>query len=205
MPKSVKISAETIDALLPQTQCGQCGHGACFPYAQALAEQRDTINHCPPGGINTLLALGSLLACDPKPYLEEMANQQQSPRRVVIDEAVCIGCTKCIQACPVDAIVGAAKQMHTVINDQCTGCELCIAPCPVDCIKIVDVTTLPEPELSRERYQFRQWRLAREQAKKAQQQIDARAAAELNNKKAEITAAVARVKAKRAQTSQSYE
>ena len=124
---------DKIDALLPQTQCGQCGFGGCRPYAEAIARDQADINQCPPGGQATIIALADLLGRDPKPLNEEHGTEK--PRMVaVIDEQVCIGCTLCIQACPVDAILGAAKQMHTVIADECTGCELCLPPCPVDYI-----------------------------------------------------------------------
>ncbi|WP_346797918.1 electron transport complex subunit RsxB [Halomonas sp. Bachu 37] len=124
---------ESIDALLPQTQCGQCGYPGCRPYAQAVSEG-DAINKCPPGGESTIQALADLLGRPSQPLDGET---QETARVAYIREAECIGCTKCIQACPVDAIVGAAKQMHTVIQDECTGCDLCIEPCPVDCIDML--------------------------------------------------------------------
>ncbi len=124
---------DRIDALLPQTQCGQCGYPGCRPYAQAIAVDEADINQCPPGGEAGVQALADLLGRDPKPLNPEHGTVK--PKMVaVIDEQICIGCTLCIQACPVDAILGAAKQMHTVIDEECTGCELCVAPCPVDCI-----------------------------------------------------------------------
>lgn len=129
---------DQIDSLLPQTQCGQCTYPGCRPYAQAIANGEADINQCPPGGEATIQALADLLDRDPKPLNPE--NGIIKPKTVaVIDEPTCIGCTLCIQACPVDAILGAAKQMHTVIAEECTGCELCVAPCPVDCIKMVPV------------------------------------------------------------------
>jgi electron transport complex protein RnfB len=125
-----------IDALLPQTQCTRCGYPACLDYAQAIARAEADINQCPPGGAAGIDALARLLDRAPIPL--NPANGIEQPRTVaLIDEEVCIGCTKCIQACPVDAILGAAKLMHTVIVEECTGCELCIAPCPVDCIAMV--------------------------------------------------------------------
>jgi len=124
---------ERIDAVLPQTQCGQCGFPGCRPYAQALAEDRADINQCPPGGEAGIRALADLLGREPR-ALNPANGVAKPPQVAFIDEATCIGCTKCIQACPVDAILGAAKLMHTVIADHCTGCELCLPPCPVDCI-----------------------------------------------------------------------
>lgn len=124
---------QRIDALLPQTQCGKCGHPGCKPYAAGIASG-EPINKCPPGGSETIIALAELLNV---PVLELDASRGSAPAQIAyIREAECIGCTKCIQACPVDAIVGAAKLMHTVIIDECTGCDLCVAPCPVDCIEM---------------------------------------------------------------------
>lgn len=125
--------AEQVDALLPQTQCGQCSFPGCRPYAEAIAAGEADINLCPPGGEATVLALADLLGRDPKPLEVEVRDKAIA----IIDEQTCIGCTLCIQACPVDAILGAAKQMHTVIESECTGCELCLEPCPVDCIDMV--------------------------------------------------------------------
>lgn len=128
--------ADQVDALLPQTQCGQCGFAGCRPYAEAIAAGKTEINQCPPGGEATIQALAELLDRDPKPLNEEHGIHREK-RVALIDETRCIGCTLCIQACPVDAIVGAAKQMHTVITAECTGCDLCLPPCPVDCIAMV--------------------------------------------------------------------
>jgi electron transport complex protein RnfB len=126
---------EKIDAILPQTQCGQCGFPGCKPYATAIAAGEADINQCPPGGEEGIQKLAELLGVEAKPLNAE--HGEPKPKSVaVIDEQVCIGCTLCIQACPVDAILGAAKQMHTVIAVECTGCELCIPPCPVDCISM---------------------------------------------------------------------
>ncbi len=126
---------DRIDALLPQTQCGQCGYPGCRPYAEAIANGEADINRCAPGGENTVIALADLLGRDPKP----LETEEQGEMVAVIDEDLCIGCTLCIQACPVDAIAGAAKQMHTVIEQECTGCKLCVEPCPVECIHMVPV------------------------------------------------------------------
>jgi electron transport complex protein RnfB len=130
---------DKIDALLPQTQCGRCTYPGCRPYAEAIANGEAEINQCPPGGEATMLALADLLGRDPLPLNPEHGEVKETKTVVHIDEQLCIGCTLCIQACPVDAILGAAKQMHTVIVDECTGCDLCIPPCPVDCIYVVPV------------------------------------------------------------------
>jgi electron transport complex protein RnfB len=129
---------EKIDALLPQTQCGQCSYAGCRPYAEAIAKGEADINQCPPGGETTIIALADLLGRDPKPLNEEHGVSKEK-MVAVIDEEICIGCTLCIQACPVDAILGAAKHMHTIIESECTGCELCVPPCPVDCIDMVPI------------------------------------------------------------------
>ena len=130
--------AEKINAILPQTQCGQCGYTGCKPYAGAIAAGDADINQCPPGGDRGIKKIAGLLGIKTKPLNASHGNPK--PKSVaIIDEPICIGCTLCIQACPVDAIVGAAKQMHTVIADECTGCELCLPPCPVDCIAMVPV------------------------------------------------------------------
>ena len=122
---------EKIEAILPQTQCGQCGYPGCKPYAEAIANGEE-INKCPPGGVEGVQRLADLLGREVKPL-----DAEEKPKQIaIIDENTCIGCTLCIQACPVDAIVGAAKQMHTIIAQQCTGCELCLPPCPVECIRM---------------------------------------------------------------------
>ena len=125
-----------IDAILPQTQCDLCGYGGCKPYATAMVESNAPIDKCPPGDIKTLKQLAKLMQVDHTPLLAHFVTTVKKPATAVIIEADCIGCTKCIQACPVDAIIGAPKSMHTVITAECTGCELCVAPCPVDCIDI---------------------------------------------------------------------
>lgn len=162
---------ERIDALLPQTQCRQCGFAGCLPYAEALAGGRADINQCPPGGADVVRELADLLGVAFKPVAAR-PGAAATPVVALIDEERCIGCTLCIQACPVDAIVGAAKLMHTVIADACTGCELCLAPCPVDCIALVATGK----ELGREekrlgaqrarsRFELHEARLARERHK----------------------------------------
>ena len=128
--------ADQINAILPQTQCGQCGYPGCRPYAEAIANEGEAINKCPPGGEAGIQALADLLDVEPIP-LDEEHGEEKVKAIAFIREAECIGCTKCIQACPVDAILGAAKQMHTVIASECTGCDLCVEPCPVDCIDMI--------------------------------------------------------------------
>jgi len=166
---------EKIDAVLPQTQCGKCGFPGCRPYAEAIVAGCADINQCPPGDAEGIHKLAELLGVPPKPL--NTSHGFPKPKVVAwIDEHICIGCTFCIQSCPVDAIAGAAKQMHTVIAAECTGCELCIAPCPMDCISLIPVTeklndvfSLPADTIrkqaadaARSRYQFRLQRLARE-------------------------------------------
>ncbi|WP_299177797.1 electron transport complex subunit RsxB [uncultured Neptuniibacter sp.] len=130
---------DQIDGILPQTQCGQCGYPGCRPYAEAISEG-DAINKCPPGGQSTVEALADLLDVEAIP-LEGGVEEEPVKKVAYIREDECIGCTKCIQACPVDAILGAAKQMHTVIESECTGCDLCVEPCPVDCIDMLPIET----------------------------------------------------------------
>ena len=161
--------ADRIDALLPQTQCEQCGFHGCRPYAEAIARGEAEINQCPPGGTEGIRRLAALLGRPALPLNPE--HGVEKPRMLArIVEADCIGCTKCIQACPVDAIVGAAKLMHTVIADDCTGCELCVPACPVDCIALEPM--LPEQvedsahaDKARGHFQRREARLARERAR----------------------------------------
>jgi electron transport complex, RnfABCDGE type, B subunit len=124
---------ERLDRLLPQTQCGQCGYAGCRPYAEAMARGEAGPDHCPPGGDEGARALALLLGVPPVPF-DRSRGECKPPQVAVIVEPDCIGCTKCIQACPVDAIVGAAKLMHVVVDPLCTGCELCVPACPVDCI-----------------------------------------------------------------------
>jgi electron transport complex protein RnfB len=134
---------EKIDSILPQTQCGQCGYPGCKPYATAIANGEADINQCPPGGDDGIHKLADLLGVDFKPLNEE--HGVPKPKSVaIIDEKTCIGCTLCIQACPVDAILGSAKHMHTIIEKECTGCELCLPPCPVDCIDMVPIKETTE-------------------------------------------------------------
>jgi electron transport complex protein RnfB len=167
--KMNQLLIEEIDALLPQTQCGKCGFSGCKPYAEAIAAGRADINQCPPGGQEGIEKLAQLLGVPPKPL--NTSHGFFRPDRVVawIDEQLCIGCTFCIRACPVDAIVGAGKQLHTVITAECTGCELCIAPCPMDCISLVpvdenkhDTRKKQGADNARARHQFRLLRLERD-------------------------------------------
>lgn len=156
-----------IDAVLPQTQCRKCGYAGCRPYAEAIAAGEADIDRCPPGGDEGVRRLAALLRREPKP-LDPRCGASTPPRVAVIDEAACIGCAKCIDACPVDAIVGASKLMHTVLASWCTGCELCVPPCPVDCIALVPSPVLPAPDLSRARHERRAARLVRDAAERAQ-------------------------------------
>jgi electron transport complex protein RnfB len=197
--------ARKIDALLPQTQCTKCGYGGCMPYAEAIAAGAADINQCPPGGAAGIRRLAALLRRAEKPL--NPANGAERRRAVaLIDEARCIGCTLCIQACPVDAIVGAARRMHTVIAELCTGCDLCLPPCPVDCIDMLPLPEARSPwtqdmsDAARARFEFRRRRLERETAEHARRPArkppPGRSAA--NAKKAVILAALERAKARTA-------
>ena len=165
---SADALAEAIDRALPQTQCTRCGYPACRPYAQAIATGEADFNQCPPGGQAGIIKLAAILGRKPQPL--NPANGVEGPLKLAcIEEAACIGCTLCIQACPVDAIVGASKQMHTVIAALCTGCDLCVAPCPVDCIAMVPAPpaladwTTNKANHARQRFEARNARLAREE------------------------------------------
>ena len=186
--------ADRIEDLLPQTQCTKCGYSGCRPYAEAIATGAAGINQCPPGGSEGVARLAALLGRAPEPL--NPANGAERPRPVAhIDEALCIGCTLCIQACPVDAILGAAKQMHTIVPSLCTGCDLCVAPCPVDCIAMLprggedgqrtgwDAWSQQEADAARARHDFRSQRLARER-----DENDARLAAKAVVKMQEVMA-----------------
>lgn len=162
-------SVQAIESALPQTQCGECGYAGCRPYAEALAQGLAPIDRCPPGGVETLRELGRLLKIDPEPYLESMHAKTRLPAKAVIRESECIGCTKCIQACPVDAVIGSAKHMHSILSHECTGCGLCVEPCPVDCIDlVVQPEAVYDPEKARARYHAREVRLLREAHEKQQ-------------------------------------
>jgi len=216
--------ADAIDALLPQTQCTKCGYVGCRPYAEAIAIGEADIDRCPPGGAAGIARVAALIG-RPSVPLDPAYGVQSERSAALIDEAVCIGCTLCIQACPTDAIIGAPKQMHTVLLEHCTGCELCVAPCPVDCIEIVPLPALaargaahvaglsavPVAEESsrwRARIAWRSVRQAREGGERAQrmalkaqeklQALDAQADdPEINRKRAVVRAAIERARAQR--------
>src|SRR5204862_2253739 len=199
--------AERIDALLPQTQCTKCGYPACRPYAEAIARGEAEINQCPPGGDAAIRGLAGLLGREVRPL--NPRNGIERPRRVaLIDEARCIGCTLCIQACPVDAIVRAPKLMHTVVTELCSGCDLCVPPCPVDCIEMAPATGADaiwdraRADAARERFELRRARLERERAERAgrlaARALKAKMDPDAEKKRAIIQAAIARARAKRA-------
>jgi electron transport complex protein RnfB len=164
---------EQINALLPQTQCGQCGFKGCRPYAEAMAAGLADINQCPPGGDEGVAELAALLGLAFKP-LNPHYGEHKAKSVAFIVEQDCIGCVKCLAVCPVDAILGAAKWMHTVIASECTGCELCIAPCPVDCIVMQPVAELSKAEKrdfaqhAKQRYEARCLRIQQEENEKAE-------------------------------------
>lgn len=203
--------ADRIDAILPQTQCTQCGYAGCRPYAEALARGEAGINQCPPGGESGIRALAQLLG---RPYASlNPAHGAIRPKMLaVIDEASCIGCTLCIKACPVDAILGTHKQMHTVIADECTGCELCVAPCPVECIDMEplanQVWDYAQPasharqaaDAARVRYHSRLQRLDRQASgpiAAGPREAEDRPSNTIDAKKAALAAAMARARAQR--------
>ena len=204
--KVTKPTVTQIDALLPQTQCRECGYDGCKLYAIALAKGEATINLCPPGGTTTLEALGILLDVDATPYVAELKEKHRLPSIVQIDEELCIGCVKCINVCPVDAITGAPKLMHTVIADECSGCELCIPVCPMDCISIQPIPLYDEKTKAEKSSQWRRRheshlaRLANEKIQQQQQHEAAKQKQKTDQRKAKqaaIAAAIARSKAKR--------
>jgi Na+-translocating ferredoxin:NAD+ oxidoreductase subunit B len=198
-------TVKEIDALLPQTQCGECGYPGCMPYAEALASGVASINLCPPGGVETVKALGALLHIDAVPFLEQAVSDTRKPSVAVIREADCIGCTKCIKACPVDVIIGSAKQMHAIITHDCTGCGLCVAPCPVDCIDMVEIPKpLYDKDRARTRFQTKKTRGLRDEHERQQiyrkkKQLAAQSVdktLDISAKQDYIQAALARVKMK---------
>ncbi|MFA9218636.1 MAG: electron transport complex subunit RsxB [Sphingomonadaceae bacterium] len=190
VPPDTPTLADRIEDVLPQTQCTKCGYQGCRPYAEAIAAGSAAINQCPPGGAAGIARLSAVTGYPVIPL--NPVHGLERPRAVAyIDEALCIGCTLCIQACPVDAIVGAAKLMHTVVPDLCTGCDLCIAPCPVDCIVMYPVTestgwdawNAQQADAARARHDFRTFRLQRER-----DENDARLAAKAVAKMAAVEA-----------------
>jgi len=168
------VLVDTLDGLLPQTQCTRCGYAGCRPYAEAIASGTANINQCPPGGTETLLALAEATGREPLP-LNGDNGPEAAPSVAFIDEARCIGCAKCLPPCPVDAIVGAPRLMHTVVAELCTGCELCVAPCPVDCIVMMPLLAspahgalaLPSAAANRARFEAHEARTARRAAERA--------------------------------------
>ena len=201
---SVSALADAIDVLLPQTQCTKCGYGGCMPYARAIASGEADINCCPPGGEALIAKLAALLGQRAKPL--NPANGVEQGRRVAfVDETRCIGCTLCIQACPVDAIVGAAKRMHTIIAELCTGCDLCIPPCPVECITMLPLPpararwTRAMADAARARFRFRSVRLERDESERVRR-LACKVRAKPGRpdaKKAVILAAIERARARR--------
>lgn len=216
---------EAIDALLPQTQCTKCGYDGCRPYAEALARDEAAINQCPPGGAAGVRKLARLLERPELPL--NPSNGAETPRAAaLIDESRCIGCMLCIRACPVDAIIGTAKRIHTVLTESCTGCELCVAPCPVDCIDMIELTALAQrgnhhaaalarqpveemAAIARTRFSFHQYRVAREHDERTQRlsrkardklaELERLSAGhDLERKKAAIRAAMARARVRAA-------
>ena len=198
----IKSLADRIEDLLPQTQCTKCGYPACRPYAEAIADGSASYNQCPPGGAEGVARIAALLGKPVIPLNPDNGEERERPV-AVIDESACIGCTLCIQACPVDAIVGAAKQMHTVIPSLCTGCDLCVPPCPVDCIAMVPVTkgrtgwaawSQAEADGARARHDARDARL-----KRNKEENDARLAAKAVAKLNEVNASTPATDAERAE------
>lgn len=211
--------ADALDAALPQTQCTRCGYPDCRAYAQAMASGEADINRCPPGGVQGIVRLAALTG-RPLQALDPERGSEAPRRLAIIDEDWCIGCTLCIKACPVDCIVGASKQMHTVIDEQCTGCELCVPVCPVDCIAMVEITgprtgwdawSPQQAGEARQRYAFHRLRVERER-RENDERLAAKAQAKLadlqgqshitdpellQRKRAVIEAAIARAKAAR--------
>jgi len=224
-----KSLAGQLEDLLPQTQCTKCGYPSCRAYAEAMASGNVPYNQCPPGGMEGIARLANLLD-KPVIPLNPENGVERSRAVAVIDESHCIGCTLCIQACPVDAILGAAKQMHTVLPDLCTGCDLCVAPCPVDCIAMVEVTpgktgwaawSQEQADAARRRHDFRNFRLRREheendarlaakaaaklKAVEEEAALSAEAQAEQARKKAIIQAAMERARLRKEEAARKEE
>ncbi|HEV8255952.1 MAG TPA: RnfABCDGE type electron transport complex subunit B [Casimicrobiaceae bacterium] len=196
------LLVERIDALLPQTQCRRCGYDGCRPYAHAMAQGAAAINRCPPGGEETVVALSALLRVPMLP-LDPACGDSEPLVVARIDEIACIGCTLCVAACPVDAIVGAAKLMHTVLASRCTGCGLCVPPCPVDCIALLPAGrawTHADADLARSRFEEHAQRLEKKAAKRAADGTHSASPkdAARARRQAAISAALARARARRA-------
>ena len=203
---------DKIDALLPQTQCGLCEYPGCKPYARAIAEQGEVLDRCQPGGERVLRQLGDLMQQEVEPLVPGMRAKHKTPAIAQVREAECIGCTKCIRACPVDAILGASKQMHVVLTEVCNGCELCLESCPVDCIDMLPLPARDEAAdkalatVSRHRFYAREHRLSTQQQAARQQYQQAKFAEQKQSVAARqeaIKAAVARAKKKRMQRHES--
>ncbi len=195
-------TADAIDALLPQTQCRQCGYGGCRPYAEAVAAGTATINRCPPGGTELIAELSALLGKPALP-LDNALGEPGPPATAVIDEELCIGCTLCIAACPVDAIVGARRLMHTVISAECTGCALCLPPCPVDCIVLRPTGAArdrsrqrQEAVILREKHLARMRRLSARQAQRRRTVLPGDTSPALLRKRKTLDRALARARAR---------
>ncbi len=226
-PVNRQSRADQIEDLLPQTQCTKCGYPGCRPYAEAIASGEANYNQCPPGGSEGIARIAALLGKPVIPLNPINGSERERPV-AFIDESLCIGCTLCIQACPVDAIAGAAKQMHTVVPDLCTGCDLCVAPCPVDCISMIGITpgktgwdawSQQQADAARVRHEFRDFRVKRDKQEN-DARLAAKAAAKLKEvetesasspearteqarKKAIIQAAIERARLKKEQTTES--
>ncbi|MEO8753894.1 MAG: RnfABCDGE type electron transport complex subunit B [Casimicrobiaceae bacterium] len=192
--------AQRIDAVLPQTQCTRCGYAGCQPYADAIAQGNAAINRCPPGGDAVIAALAALTGGG-RAALDPACGAQGPLLVAVIDEAACIGCTLCIQACPVDAIIGAQKRMHAILPSLCSGCELCVAPCPVDCIAMLPASrewTAADAEAARIRHRQRNARVARRERIVNRKNIALPpGATEQERRRAAVAAALARARARR--------
>lgn len=199
MSSAARALANRIDAVLPQTQCTRCGYAGCAPYAQALADGEADLDRCPPGGDAVVIALAALTGRPPKPV--DSARGTPGPLLVaLIDESACIGCTLCIAACPVDAIIGAQKRMHAILPSLCSGCELCVAPCPVDCITMAPASRVWSPADAadaRVRHRARNARVARRERVADRKALRSPAASDREQRQATVAAALARARARR--------
>lgn len=217
IPLNTLTLQETLNKVLPQTQCKQCGFDGCAPYALAIAQGQAEINRCPPGGIEGIHKLAAVLKCAAPNQINPECGSEGPRFLAVIQQKTCIGCTLCIQACPVDAIIGMGKRLHTVLEDWCTGCGLCLPPCPVDCIEMQPINvhltgwkawSTVQADLARQRHERRQQRHAREPIEQAKRHEElalkklevleiSTETAEKERKKAVIEAAIARARALR--------